>query len=494
MITGERYRRASLAGRVGVWDWNLVTNEIYVDPILKEMLGYEDREIPNDMDHWGRLVHPDDAPMVDKLAEAHIAGETPLFQVAHRMLHRDGSIRWFLATGTVVRDADGRAVAMAGADTEITEHKLREEALRQAEERNHAMLRAIPDSMFLITADGVYLDYHAKKAADLYAEPSDFLGKSVTDVLPRALAKAVMAAVRRVIASDVPETIVYSLGEASAEKFYEASIVKCNGDKALSIVRNVTDRKHAELEAAAHRRELTHLGRVAVLGELTGALAHELRQPLTAMRANAAAARSMVDADPIPTEALKEALDDIIQNNRWASAVINRQRALLRKADTEFLPMDLNELIDEVVQLAHGEILGRRITVEPALRRNIPLVAGDRVQLQQVILNLVLNACDAMSDVPAQRRRLSIATQTDGECVQLSVSDQGTGIPEGELERVFEPFVSLRESGLGLGLAISRSIVMAHGGSIRAQNNGGGGATFRCRFPAARTGEGLRAG
>ena len=150
-------------------------------------------------------------------------------------------------------------------------------------------------------------------------------------------------------------------------------------------------------------------------------------------------------------------------------------------------PVDVNEVAREVIDLAYGELMSRRVTVNSTLTLTIPPVLGDRVQLQQVVLNLVLNACDAMNSTHASQRQLSVATAVHDGCVELVVSDRGPGIPDGQLERVFAPFVTFRERGLGLGLAISRSIMAAHGGSIRAENNPDGGATFRCLLPIPST-------
>ena len=222
-----------------------------------------------------------------------------------------------------------------------------------------------------------------------------------------------------------------------------------------------------------------------MLGELTGALAHELSQPLTAVLSNAQAARHLMDRDPLDVAELRAALDDIIKNNKRAGAVIDRLRALLRKEATTLQPVDMNEVVREVVDLARSEVVSRRITVTSTLTPEIPLVLGDRVQLQQVVLNLVLNACDAMSDTHAAKRHLALATTMEDGFVQLVVSDRGVGIPKDQFEQVFEPFVTFRDQGLGLGLAISRSIVRAHRGSIKAENNVDGGATFRCFLPVA---------
>jgi C4-dicarboxylate-specific signal transduction histidine kinase len=222
-----------------------------------------------------------------------------------------------------------------------------------------------------------------------------------------------------------------------------------------------------------------------MLGELSGALAHELSQPLTAILSNAQAARRLLDRHPLDLDQLRSTLDDIIRNDKRAGAVIDRLRGLLRKGDIARQPVNVNEVALEVIDLAYGELTSRRVTVKSSLSAAMPFVLGDRIQLQQVVLNLVLNACDAMKATHAMQRYLALSTTVENGFVQIEISDHGSGIPDGQLERVFEPFVTFREEGLGLGLAISRSILTAHGGSIKAENNANGGATFRCLLPVA---------
>ena len=407
----------------------------------------------------------------------------PIFSPQGRVL---GAFAMYYGEPRAPRDQELRLIESAAHVARFAIEQYRShQALRQSEARNRAILRAIPDWMFLMTADGVFLDFHAKDVSRLHAPPSSFLGKNVRDVLPAPVSEIIARAVARVAAADEPDKVEYSLSSDHVQRFYEASIVGCDGDKVLSIVRDVTDRKRAELEAGAQRLELAHLSRVAVLGELTGTLAHELSQPLTAVLGNAQAARRLLDHTPIDVAELKDALDDIINNNRRAGAVIDRLRALLRKEDTPRQPVDLNDVAREVVELAHGELLSHHVTVTNALMPEAPVVRGDRVQLQQVVLNLVLNACDAMISTPVPQRQPVLATRAENGFVELLVSDRGVGIPQEDLERVFEPFVSFHKRGLGLGLTISRSIVDAHEGSIRAENNADGGATFRCCFPVA---------
>lgn len=367
------------------------------------------------------------------------------------------------------------------------DHQRAHQALRDSEARNQAILRAIPDWMFLTTVDGVILDFHARDVTRLHVAPSAFLGKRVTDVLPPPIGERLTRAFARASGSNETETVEYTLGDGVSDRFYEASVVRCD-DSILSIVRDITDRRRAEIETDAQRRQLAHLSRVTMLGELTGTLAHELSQPLTATRTNAQAARRLLNRDPMNVEEVRAALDDIIRSNDRAGAVIDRLRALLRKESTVFQPVDLNSVVRDVLELTHSEILSRRITLTTVLAPVVRPILGDRVQLQQVVLNLVLNACDAMNATDPATRMLTLAVESDERFVTLAVSDNGQGIPEEQLEEVFEPFVTFREQGLGLGLAISRSIVGEHEGSIAAENRAGGGATFRCRFPIMASG------
>ena len=406
----------------------------------------------------------------------------PIFSPERKVL---GSFAMYYAEPRAPNDGELAVIESAADIAGIAiEHQRAHQALQQSEARNRAILRAIPDWMFLTTVDGRFLDYHARDSSQLYAQPLAFLGRTVREVLPPPVGERLAQAFARVDATDEPETLEYVMGAADEERFYEACIVRCEGDKILSIVRDITDRKRSELETAAQRRQLTHLNRIGMLGELTGALAHELSQPLTAVRSNAQAAQHLLNRDPLDTGELRLAIDDIVRNNTRAGAVIERLRALLRKESTAFQPVAVDEVVREVLDLAHSEILSRRIVLTTQLAAGLHVVHGDRVQLQQVVLNLVLNACDALGGTDEGHRHLTIATRLSDGFLELVVSDRGPGIAPGQLERIFEPFVTFSDQGLGLGLAISRSIVTAHGGTIAAENNPGGGAIFRCFLPA----------
>jgi two-component system sensor kinase FixL len=224
---------------------------------------------------------------------------------------------------------------------------------------------------------------------------------------------------------------------------------------------------------------------VLMLADQSGALAHELSQPLAAILANAQAARRLLDQETPDLAEVRAILDEVIGSDRRAAAVIHRLRDLLRKKSAVVQPLDVNEVAREVIDLAHSDLLLRRVRVTMTLALEIPPVMGDRVLLQQVILNLVLNACDAMGAIDPVERELTLTTTSADGFVEIAVADRGAGIPEDQLNSVFEPFVTYRPQGLGLGLTISRSIVLAHRGRIQAENNRDRGATFRCFLPVA---------
>ncbi len=257
---------------------------------------------------------------------------------------------------------------------------------------------------------------------------------------------------------------------------------------------DVSISRRAQMEAEEQRRELSHLARVAMLGELSGALAHELRQPLASILSNAEAAKLLLRREPLDAAEVGAILQDIVGEDRRAGQVIERLRALLRRGETRLQPVDSAELLHEVLELAGMELRSRRVVATVSVEPDLPTVLADRVQLQQVLLNLVLNGCDAMSSIPQTERRLLLtARRADPGEVHLSIRDAGTGIPAAMVERMFDPFVTTKPQGLGLGLSISRTIISAHGGRLWAENNEGRGATVHCllaiaqpaRIPAA---------
>ena len=250
------------------------------------------------------------------------------------------------------------------------------------------------------------------------------------------------------------------------------------------VVANALAGANAEREARRLRQELTHIGRVSAMGELTASLAHELNQPLTAILNNAQVAQEHLETDAPNLGELREILKDIVADDQRAADVIQRLRALLKKGALEYVPLNMNDVVDEVARLVRSDMLIRNVPMTLELAAGLPNVRGDRVQLQQVVLNMVLNGVEAMDEPNGRPHGLVIRTARAGaKAVDIAVEDSGTGIDVNHVDRLFEPLYTTKAEGLGLGLAIVRTIVDAHGGRLRASNNASGGATFKLTLP-----------
>jgi signal transduction histidine kinase len=246
-----------------------------------------------------------------------------------------------------------------------------------------------------------------------------------------------------------------------------------------------TRRRRSETDLQRNREQLAHVTRVSTMGELATSLAHELNQPLTAILSNAQAAQRFLNAKPADLKEVREILDDIVTDNSRAGEVIRRMRALVKKEKLEFAPIDIASVIGDVVQLVHNDGILRNIRVEIECQEGLPSARGDRVQLQQVVLNLLVNAFDAMKEAATTERKVVVRAETNGAgTVEISVRDHGIGLTSDELVKIFEPFYTTKREGLGMGLPISRSIIEAHGGRLWAESDVDRGATFYFTLPA----------
>ncbi|HTD31502.1 MAG TPA: ATP-binding protein [Steroidobacteraceae bacterium] len=269
--------------------------------------------------------------------------------------------------------------------------------------------------------------------------------------------------------------------------FIVGVVLSTLGARAWLIVKEQEKNARAELEIAQQRHQLAHLSRVSTLGELSGSIVHEISQPLTASLSYAHSAQGLLGKSEPDLKEVREILKDLVADNERAVEVIRRLRPLLKRGVVQFQPLSANELVEEVLKLLRSELTDRGVTVHSELAPGLPLLQADRVGLQQVLINLVTNACDAMADTPREARALTIRTGVDGnDFVLISVCDAGPGIAEGKLEQVFEPFFTSKANGMGLGLSVCRTIVTAHGGKLWAEHNSDSGATFRLLLPVKR--------
>jgi signal transduction histidine kinase len=283
--------------------------------------------------------------------------------------------------------------------------------------------------------------------------------------------------------------LVFSGGDAERPRTDEPALME-QLHLLGEVFAHALSRKQGELETQRLRQELTHIGRVSAMGELTASLAHELKQPLSAILNNAETAQVLLASDAVDLETVREILSDIVADDKRAAAVIERLRILIKKGDLEFAPLDVNEIVGAVAWLVKSDVLIRNVSMSLELAPDLPSVLGDRVQLQQVVLNLVLNGLEALRPPTAGARTLVIrTTRDDAASVTVAVQDSGIGIGETDTDRIFQSLYTTKADGLGMGLAIARTIVDAHGGRLGAVNNDQGGATVHFTLPVRRKDE-----
>ena len=494
--TNQRYRLATAAGSVGVWEWVPQSGSLILDPQLKKLLGHEDHEIQNRVDAWLSHMNPEDGERMVKLAGAYARGEVLAFEDEHRMLHADGSTRWFLSRGKLVPHAAGEPVRVLGTSIDVTERRRIAEELRSLETLWAAMLASLSEHIAIVDRLGTvmavndgWLRFRSETAKGKFERSP--IGANYLHACRRGGDDAEVARAGAGIAavldgSEPSFRMEYDSSVSTTPRWFEFSVIPLRHPEGGAVLshRDVTRRKRAEIDAEQQRQELTHLTRVGILGQLSGTLAHELNQPLTAILSNAQAVQRFLSREPLDVEELRVALADIVEADKRAGDVIRRLRDMLKKGEAQFRPVDLDGVVKDALELAHSDLVVRGVTTTCRLASDLPTVRGDRVQLQQVLLNLIANACEAMVDTEPGARELTIAaTLEGGSVIQISVADSGSGIAADVHARLFEPFVTTKLQGLGLGLPICSSIVTAHGGYMKAVDNPRGGATFLVTLP-----------
>ena len=399
-------------------------------------------------------------------------GRSPEREVKLRT--KSGRTMWAILSAETIAVGDQRCVLSVGLD--VT-------ARKEAQARHVAIMKALPDWLFLLSKEGEFVEFQAKDQRHLVMPPEQFIGRRIAEVLPPDLATRVSNCVAEALQSDQLATFEYSLPIGDGLRFYEVRAVPSDRDRVLCLVRDMTDQKRAEHRARSLQEELAHAGRVMALGTLTGSLAHEINQPLAAITTNAHTALVMLEASQPDITEVSSALSDIMSDTRRIDDVLRHLRSMLRKERREYDPVDVNSLVTEVVALVHSDVVRRQISLDVTLAPDLMRVYGDRIQLQQVVLNLLMNACEAVRSVDVTRRHVKVATAAEDGRVVVAVSDRGIGFPGEQIDRMFEPFFTTTTDGMGLGLSICRTIIDAHGGRISARRNPEDGLT--CWFSLA---------
>ena len=358
---------------------------------------------------------------------------------------------------------------------EILERKKVEEALRKSETRLADIIDIAADAIISIDSTHRIILYN-KAAENIFGySADDMMGQTLDVLIPARMRTAHLKYITTFEGSaDRAGERPSVRGQRSNGEEFPAetaiSKIEVGGEPLRTIVlRDISERVQADEALRQQRAELAHVLRTATMGELTATLAHELNQPLTAIRSNAEAGKRIMGANPPGFDEIGEIFDDIIDDDQRASEVIRHMRSLLSKQQLDAESLNINQVVGEVINLVHSDSVIKSVVMNLVPTEDLPPVLGDRVQLQQVLLNLILNGFDAMRDVPVNERRLTIQTARHGKkAVCVSISDTGVGFNSSAVERLFEPFHTTKTEGLGMGLPISRSIIEVHGGQIWA--------------------------
>jgi len=384
-----------------------------------------------------------------------------------------------------------RRLARAAAATSVAEarHREAERALRHSEANLATAFNTNPCALAIVrNGDGRFLDVNAAFERLTGYPRDEVVDRTFQDlrlwVDPDDLAAISQSLERGEYGGSREMRFRTKTGAPGSAVCSTADIMFGGEPCVLAAALDIVERREAERQAAALREELAHLGRVTLVEALTGSLAHEINQPLTAVMANTEAALRLMTAQPPRWHELRETLNEVLADNRRAADVLERMRTLLKKGATRYEPLELNGIVREVVKLVQNNLTGRQIALDIDLASDLPPVLGDRVQVQQVLLNLVMNAFDAVAAREVTDRHVRLQTASRAHTAIVDVTDRGGGLSDEELSVIFEPFYTTKREGLGLGLSISRAIVTAHGGTLGATRNGEAGMTFSAIFPS----------
>jgi PAS domain S-box-containing protein len=475
----ERMSLAANAAGLIVWTWDIRRDEVSLSDKDRAFFGFSQREKLNG-DRVRSIVHSEDRQFVRQLVENSLQTREEI-EAEYRVVLPDGKVRWVARRGRVEFDGNDEPICERGVLMDITERK-------QAEEKFRLATEASPSGIILVNDRGRIVLVNSQIEKLFGYQREELVGKLVDILVPERLANQHPDHRAEFLAAPTARAMgagreLFGRRKDGTEFPVEIGlnpIQAPDGILVLAAVVDISARKLAEAEAVQHREELGHLSRVAVTGELAASIAHELNQPLSAIISNASAGQRFIEGGHVDLSELRELLADIVADGRRAGDVIRGIQNMVRKRTPARQRVNLNDLVASVVRMVNGNAILYSCEVETLLDANLPAIEADPIQLQQVLLNLMINAFEAMRNMPISRRKVVIATERNGDdTICASVRDYGLGIPEEARERIFDHFFTTKAEGLGMGLAIVRSIVESHAGTIAAENVEGGGARFR---------------
>jgi PAS domain S-box-containing protein len=468
----------------------------FLNPAALKFIGVSPekmREWIDTDDWWTQFVHPEEVDRcVANWRHAMKTGEPILEE--QRVRRYDGTYRWFRDTAVAARDEHGRIIGWYGHTQDIDDQKKAEAALRERERELRLLVDTVPSLIWLMTPEGLpyyfnkrFVDWAGVESGDAAAGPGRPLAIYAEIIHPDDRAEA-LALLRESIATGEPLSLKYRLRGKDGEYRWFDSRLQPLRDEVGAIIRwygvnlDVDDEVRSQEALRLADERLSRALRAASLSELSVSIAHELNQPLQAVVANAGAFKRWLRADPPNFENATRISEKIIRDAESAAQVLGRIRALFAQATDQRKPVDINAVITEVCDLLIDKLQAGNVRLETQLDPHLPETTADHVQIEQVVFNLLRNSIEAMQAVDARSRVLKITTRRLGEDrLEVEVQDQGPGISDPD--RIFEPFYTTKPDGMGMGLAICRSIIEGHGGRLRAENIATGGAAIAFILP-----------
>ena len=490
----QRWQTAFENSAIGIIMRDRADRFLAANGAFRNMLGYTESELYQLCQL--EVTYEEDRELNLDLMGELWEGKRQHFQIEKRCRRKDGTLVWVRNNVTLVPGTGSVAPFLFTIVEDITERKKEESERRYIEQRYRVMVETASDAVICIDERGAILLANPATTKVFGYDPADLIGKPLTTLMPEYLRKVHEDGFRRYSATGQRHinwqgTELTGLRKNGQEFPVEISFGELTADGHrifTGFVRDISERKQAEeLRASLHatQLELAQVSRLTTMGELAASIAHEVNQPLTAVTNNANACLRLLARRNLDPEVLHRALEEIVADGTRASAVIARIRAFIKKAPAERKELDINDVIQEVLALARRELSENRVLLELELTKTLPLVLVDRVQLQQVLLNLIMNGIEAMTAVTDRRRMLLVQSQV-GEAgdVLVAVHDSGSGLGS-EGDHVFTPFFTTKTNGMGMGLPISRSLIEGHGGRLWSSPNSPHGAIFSFTLPAA---------
>ncbi len=488
----EQLRLALEASGLGLWDWDLRADEVTWSAQSFRIFGFAPSSRKFDAMSLVALVHPDDRSAI-LLGIDKALRPDGIFDAEYRIHRQDGQLRWLMTRGRTHCDSTGQPIRMIGLTLDLTESKQTAEELRRSEERFHLLVEGIADyAIFMLDPAGFVSSWNSGAERIRGYRAQEIIGQHFSCFYcdeDLRQGKPAMA-LREAAAQGRFEEEGWRLRK-DGSRFRANAILTSLRDQQgeligfATITRDLTESRRAEEAVQAAQAELARVVRATTLGELTASIAHEINQPLAAIVNNANASRRIL-ASPAPDlEEVRQAVEDIAEAGTRTGEIVSRIRTLLKKGSPERRPLDINQVIHDVFSLMPSVLERHHVSVEMELADEAPLVLADRVQLQQVLLNLSMNGIEAMNLVDDRPRVLRIRSDARESGLEVTVQDSGPGLDPRHVPHIFDTFFTTKTSGMGMGLSISRSIVEAHSGRLWASLDPvEQGATFHFSLPA----------